>query len=179
MSKEKQIEKMAKIIGIPCYKRIEEYGDGSQECPSPLPCNECTAELLYNAGYRKQSGWISVEERLPGVSGRYICAVKDKNGHTWTVAGDYNLEMKKWFGLMFGEIKNTVTHWMPLPEPPKAKKPKAKQPKDSENYEKKRLLAGDCFHGEIWCRCPYCLTGIEAHSIPKDRICHNCGKEYL
>lgn len=64
--------------------------------------------------------WISVEERLPGVSGRYICAVKDKNGHTWTVAGDYNLEMKKWFGLMFGEIKNTVTHWMPLPEPPKA-----------------------------------------------------------
>ena len=54
MSKEKQIEEMAKIIGIPCYKRIEEYGDGSQECPSPLPCNECTAELLYNAGYRKQ-----------------------------------------------------------------------------------------------------------------------------
>lgn len=53
MSKEKQIEEMAKIIGIPCYKRIEEYGDGSQECPSPLPCNECTAELLYNAGYRK------------------------------------------------------------------------------------------------------------------------------
>ena len=31
--KEKQIEEMAKIIGIPCYKRIEKYGDGSQECP--------------------------------------------------------------------------------------------------------------------------------------------------
>jgi hypothetical protein len=54
MTKEKQIEEMAKIIGIPCYKRIAEYGDGSQECPSPLPCNECTAELLYNASYRKQ-----------------------------------------------------------------------------------------------------------------------------
>ena len=61
----------------------------------------------------------------------------------------------------------------------KADPPKAKQPKDLENFEKKRLLAGDCFHGEIWYRCPYCLTGIEAHSIPKDRICHNCGKEYL
>lgn len=61
----------------------------------------------------------------------------------------------------------------------KADPPKAKQPKDLENFEKKRLLAGDCFHGEIWCRCPYCFTGIEAHSIPKDRICHNCGKEYL
>lgn len=57
--------------------------------------------------------------------------------------------------------------------------PKAKQPKDSENYEKKRLLAGDCFHGEIWYMCPYCFTGIEAYSIPKDRICHKCGKEYL
>ena len=78
------------------------------------------AKACYNAGYRKQE-WISVEERLPGVSGRYICAVKDKNGHTWTVAGDYSLEMKKWFGLLFGEIKNTVTHWMPLPEPPKMK----------------------------------------------------------
>lgn len=61
----------------------------------------------------------------------------------------------------------------------KADPPKAKQPKNLENFEKKRLLAGDCFHGEIWYRCPYCLTGIEAHSIPKDRICHNCGKEYL
>lgn len=61
----------------------------------------------------------------------------------------------------------------------KAEPPKAKQPKDLENFEKKRLLAGDCFHGEIWYMCPYCLTGIEAHSIPKDRICHNCGKEYL
>lgn len=64
MSREKQIEGMAKVIAIPCYKRIEVYGDGSKECPSPLPCNECTAELLYNAGYRKQA-WISVEERLP------------------------------------------------------------------------------------------------------------------
>lgn len=60
-----------------------------------------------------------------------------------------------------------------------AEPPKGKQPKDSENYEKKRLLPGDCFHGEIWYMCPYCFTGIEAHSIPKDRICHKCGNEYL
>lgn len=77
--------------------------------------------LIPAADVAPRAGWISVEERLPLVSGRYICAVKDKNGHTWTVAGDYSLEMKKWFGLMFGEIKNTVTHWMPLPEPPDMK----------------------------------------------------------
>ena len=28
------------------------------------------------------------------------------------------LEMKSWFG-DYGEIKNIVTHWMPLPDPPK------------------------------------------------------------
>lgn len=70
------------------------------------------------------------------------------------------------------ELKKKYTEAEPEP-------PKSKQPKCSENFEKQRLLPGDCFHGEIWYRCPYCLTGIEAHSIPKDRICHKCGKEYL
>ena len=62
--------------------------------------------------------WVSVDERLPGVSGNYICAVKDKNGSVWTIPAEWSLEMKMWIGA-FGEIKNIVTHWMPLPEPPK------------------------------------------------------------
>ena len=78
------------------------------------------ATEAYNAGYRKQSEWISVDERLPQATGKYICGVKDKYGNTWTVSADWSLEMKTWFGV-FGEIKNMVTHWMPLPEPPKMK----------------------------------------------------------
>ena len=65
--------------------------------------------------------WVSVEERLPGVSGNYICAVKDKNGSVWTIPAEWSLEMKMWIGA-FGEIKNIVTHWMPLPESPKEDK---------------------------------------------------------
>lgn len=107
-----QIEEMARTL----------CGEKEKSCAKCDSFDLCEfwieASILHNAGYRKQE-WISVDEMLPGVSGRYICAVKDKNGHTWTVAGDYNLEMKAWFGLLFGEIKNTVTHWMPLPEPPK------------------------------------------------------------
>ena len=61
--------------------------------------------------------WVSVEERLPGVSGDYICAVKDKNGSVWTIPAEWSLEMKMWIGA-FGEIKNIVTHWMLLPAPP-------------------------------------------------------------
>lgn len=60
--------------------------------------------------------WVSVEERLPGVSGNYICAVKDKNGSVWTIPAEWSLEVKMWIGA-FGEIKNIVTHWMPLPAP--------------------------------------------------------------
>ena len=62
--------------------------------------------------------WLRVEERLPGMSGNYICAAKDKNGSVWTIPAEWSLEMKMWFGA-FGEIKNIVTHWMPLPKSPK------------------------------------------------------------
>lgn len=77
MTENEQIEEMAKIIGIPCYKRIEAYGDGSQECPSPLPCNECTAELLYKAGYRKveRGEWIGTREAFAPHPYVYNCSV--------------------------------------------------------------------------------------------------------
>ena len=66
--------------------------------------------------------WVRVEEELPRVGGNYICAVQDKNGGTWTIPAEWNLEMKTWFGA-FGEIKNKVTHWMPLPAPPYRRPP--------------------------------------------------------
>jgi hypothetical protein len=75
------------------------------------------AEQLYNEGYRKQE-WISVEERLPETSGYYyahlrigLCDVfhysakhKAFNAHDSLDNCDYAI---------------SVTHWMPLPEPPK------------------------------------------------------------
>lgn len=70
-------------------------------------------KALTAAIYR--SKWVSVEERLPSVSGTYICAVKDTHEKTWTIPSKWSLRMKTWFGT-FGEIKNIVTHWMPLPE---------------------------------------------------------------
>lgn len=80
------------------------YADGKGE---PISC-----------GHEKGGEWISVEERLPQVCGVYICCVKTKGGTTWTKTAEFVPEMKMWFG-KFGEIKNIVTHWMPLPEPPK------------------------------------------------------------
>jgi hypothetical protein len=132
--------------------------------------------FVSSADIAPRAEWISVEERLPDncravlvalggltIGGAPAMMIGSYSGGFWMLAdADGTHCLTKY-------MQCKVTHWMPLPE----------QPKDSENYEKKRLLAGDCFHGEIWCRCPYCFTGIEVHSIPKDRICHNCGKEYL
>lgn len=89
------------------------------------------AEQLYHEGYREQSEpiscghenggkWISVEDRLPEDTGTYL---------TWHRAGyygqhEYNAKLHGWNVIWYGdrstEIK-TVTHWMPLPEPPKMK----------------------------------------------------------
>lgn len=69
------------------------------------------------ASLRPKGEWISAEERLPQVCGVYICCVKTKGGTTFTKTAEFVPEMKMWFG-KFGEIKNIVTHWMPLPEPP-------------------------------------------------------------
>ena len=68
------------------------------------------------------SKWISVKERLPTSSAKYIACVRDRNDAKWTVCADWSCEMRSWFG-EFGEIKNKVTHWMPLPDPPKEGQP--------------------------------------------------------
>lgn len=76
------------------------------------------AQYLYNEGIRKQSGWVSVKERLPGESCeclgvsrtgviylfQYSCRYKAFN------ASDYD-DGDKW------KVED-ITHWMPLPEPP-------------------------------------------------------------
>lgn len=148
MSKEKQIEEMARVL-----------------CGMATSCNRCMfnsetcyehkeAEEIYNAGYRKQE-WISVEERLPdsgehclvsctvkrcdGTLGQYICVgyyaekfkhlaygvdddcvseYNEKDDEYYIAEGWYEV-IKNWDDYGFVAIDDTVTHWMPLPEPPK------------------------------------------------------------
>lgn len=59
--------------------------------------------------------WISVKDRLPEGDGKYLCCTRlgacvickfmiFGNGTRWST---------------FGSVANSITHWMPLPEPPK------------------------------------------------------------
>lgn len=67
---------------------------------------------MLEKGYRKQSEWISVEERLPERNGRYLTHC-DIEGQSLVCILHYCK--------VGGFNEGTVTHWMPLPEPPKMK----------------------------------------------------------
>lgn len=64
--------------------------------------------------------WISVEERLPFDSGKYLCKIKCPKGE-WIEIDHWDGE--DWYSTDWHDEKATeaVTHWMPLPEPPKEK----------------------------------------------------------
>jgi hypothetical protein len=129
MSKEKQIEEMAHDLchwwnGTGCTFGMV----GKKAFCKPTPCKfDCTAfidaERLYNNGYRKQSEWISVDERLPEKHGLYLIvwdgSVTAAYRHThWTLGEFWNNDLDGGISVI---PDSEVTHWMPLPEPPKMK----------------------------------------------------------
>lgn len=98
---EKQIEEMARIYEFAC--------DETKECTRK--CGICHATLLFNAGYRKQE-WISVEDRLPE---RYQTVL------VHTIDGEIETDFLTIFGDFVIYEKKRITHWQPLPQPPKMK----------------------------------------------------------
>jgi hypothetical protein len=118
MSEEKQIEEMAKDID-----EVSEFiilGLNDAFIKVKVAC-ERVAEKLYNAGYRKQSEWISVEERLPDKWGKYLAYRKCHFApHVDIIRYDTNRSVWCFFDNEWGDCEvNDITHWMPLPEPPK------------------------------------------------------------
>lgn len=59
-------------------------------------------------------GWISVTDRLPKKKGDYL--IYNTYGIVWPYW--YDPEGKRWYDDC-GYLTESVTHWMPLPEPPK------------------------------------------------------------
>lgn len=69
------------------------------------------AHHLCKAGYRKQSAWISVDERLPP---KYETVLVFCDG-------DMKTDFICSWGVFYELDNIKATHWMPLPEAPKMK----------------------------------------------------------
>lgn len=61
-------------------------------------------------------GWISVKNRLPENDGLYIVC-KTINGHQ--IIFEAHWKGNKWLSVVKNNQLDYVTHWQPLPEPPK------------------------------------------------------------
>jgi hypothetical protein len=62
--------------------------------------------------------WIPVSERLPDNLETVLCYTNFQEVRLW----QWNERWNSWIGLIADYGKNVVTHWMPLPEPPKEDK---------------------------------------------------------
>lgn len=76
------------------------------------------------------SEWVSVEDKLPKENGTYIVYAQDKNSPDgvgiWyenkVTTADYDVDLICWWWNERSndyDITDIVTHWMPLPEPPR------------------------------------------------------------
>ena len=123
MSRDKQIEEMAENIKSVEHKSYQAGGTFLRERVG-FTHSQVIAEHLYNAGYRKQSEWISVEERLPEEGGTYLVVLKEK--HECEKEWNYHVDVASFtfeWDCIFHDWDEgqgiEITHWMPLPEPPK------------------------------------------------------------
>ena len=101
-------EKLIEILRKPIYPH---------ELADPI---EAVADYLLDSGVTVQ-GWISVDDRLPepkhefDARNWYLVALS--NGVVKELA--YEFHNHSVFGYGWRETAYPVTHWMPLPEPPK------------------------------------------------------------
>ena len=79
-------------------------------------------EQAYKNGYEAgKPKWIPVTERLPEYFGTFLVAIDEVHGEKRISvdAADFDPERKSWTTWNYFCAGYKVTHWMPLPEPPK------------------------------------------------------------
>ena len=99
------------------------------ECCTHGTCNSCPyfgdecdsdREVIDTLEYIQQleaaqPKWISVDERLPDAPGEVLACVYGRICIAWYLNRCFETPS----GMVFYDYENAVTHWMPLPQPPK------------------------------------------------------------
>ena len=65
-----------------------------------------------------RNGWISVKDRLPE-PGRYVACIAKRNPFSRFMPMVARIEKNGWANPITEQYISEVTHWMPLPQPPK------------------------------------------------------------
>lgn len=100
-------------------KQIEEYYEIYEQIKYTTGCYDDNARMVADIivndlGYRKESEWISVEDRLPQEEIRVLVAIKSERSYT-------EIDTDRIINGKWVRWSNDVTHWQPLPELPKMK----------------------------------------------------------
>ena len=78
---------------------------------------EAVADYLLDSGVTVQE-WISVDDRLPEAGGYVVCIAK-RNPFSRFMPMVARIEKNGWVNPMTEQSISEVTHWMPMPKPPK------------------------------------------------------------
>lgn len=118
------LEKVIKGLEC-CYKdEIQHCADGPYvESPND-DLLACTGDVIADAlELLKAQEWISVKKDLPGIPCMVLITGKNGAGGSFGVVKGMYTHKKGWYRDDIGQYADgrgdVITHWMPLPEPPK------------------------------------------------------------
>ena len=98
-------------------KLIELIIDAKRTDPETGSFTEYLADCLINNGVTVQE-WISVDDELPEVGGYVVCIAK-RNPFSRFMPMVARIEKNGWVNPITEQYISEVTHWMPIPHPPK------------------------------------------------------------
>ena len=78
---------------------------------------EAVADYLLDSGVTVQE-WISVDDRLPENGGYVVCIAK-RNPFSRFMPMVARIEKNGWVNPITEQYISEVTHWQPMPQPPK------------------------------------------------------------
>ena len=102
-------EKLLELIANAKYICANDYSDHTED--------EYIADTLLDNGVTVQE-WISVDDRLPE-PGEYVVCIAKRNPFSMFMPMVARIEKNGWVNPMTEQYISEVTHWMPLPQPPK------------------------------------------------------------
>ena len=104
-----------KLVELIANVKRSMWGKNGLSCE--LARNMYLAENLIAHGVTMQE-WIPVKDMMPEVGGYVVCIAK-RNPFSRFMPMVARIEKNGWVNPMTEQYISEVTHWMPLPEPPK------------------------------------------------------------